>query len=58
MKRAAQLDPEAAPDRPSFGPERGGSGGQLADGPPEQSLSGGRGYGPPWPLAFGPALSE
>ena len=34
------------------------SGGPLADGPPEQALSGYRDYGLPWPLAFGPALSE
>jgi hypothetical protein len=34
------------------------SGGPLADGPPEQSFSGNRDYGLPWPLAFGPALSE
>jgi hypothetical protein len=64
MKRVAQLDPEAAPDRPSFGRESGGSGGAAcrraarAITQRRQSLSGDRDYGLPWPLAFGPALSE
>jgi hypothetical protein len=31
---------------------------RLLTAPPEQSLSGYRDYGLPWPLAFGPALSE